>query len=94
MRYAKGYDSLLLTDIHGLYIMYKALLVALWKTTGCDSPSRKSEPNENRARLKPKFDDKSLKWHVRHHSFLFVCACLRRRTFNDVAQCFRFFFSS
>ena len=49
MRYAKGYDSLLITDIHGLYIMNKALLVALWKTTGCDSPSRKSEPNEEQS---------------------------------------------
>ena len=75
MRYAKGYDSLLLTDIHGLYIMYKALLVALWKTTGCDSPSRKSEPNENRARLKPKFDDKSLKMACTS-PFSSVCLCL------------------
>ena len=42
------------------------------ENTEGDSPLRKSEPNENRASLKPTLDDKSFKWHSCHHSLLFV----------------------
>ena len=70
MRYAIGYDPLLVTDmtIHNVRTINCSL-----ENTERDSRLRKSEPNENRASLKPTLDDKSFKWHSCHHSLLFVC---------------------